>query len=105
LKFTNFSFRNPFNNNYVSYITDILQLSKIHGKLRIYPRKLKEDYNSRNILYGAGEPSITFQWEYNNRVPASDEVITIYNGANQDLPILHFDGIPSESITIVSDND
>ena len=111
IEFTRFKFTNPIDREYISYITDILDLSKIRAKLKITPRKLKEQYTSRNVLYGAGEPEIIFQWEYDDgetlQVLPNDgsSIITIYNGVNnQDLPVIHFSGIPSESITITIDN-
>ena len=93
----------------------VVDMSKLNATITVIEGKLtavEKNNGSRQLssenIYGAAGPNVVFQWVYQNRVlsKTTSEKITIYkNFSNTEYPVLTFQGMNYEDISITSSND
>lgn len=93
----------------------VVDMSNLNATIRVIEGKLttvENNNGSRKLssenIYGEAGPNTVFQWVYQNKVLSKirDDEITIYrNFSNTEYPVLTFQGMNYDDISITSSND
>lgn len=96
-------------------LCQVVDMSKLNATIKVIEGKLttvENNNGSRQLssenIYGAAGPDAVFQWVYQSRVLSkiTPEKITIYRDfSNTEYPVLTFQGMDYEDISISSSND